>query len=273
MKADAHDVDEVAARLAEAARAAGLVLARHRFRAEARAKADGSPVCAADLAADAEAKRVLAEQLPGVPIVSEETVADRVPEGPFLLLDPLDGTREFLAGGDSYCVAIAYVGEGRALAGALCAPALGRAWYGGRRAFGRRLAEDGGWAGPAEPIAVRPVPPAGPVALVSRFHGDSRSDAILARLAPAEQITLSSAAKFGLIASGEADLNIRCGPTMAWDVAAGDALLAAAGGVLCGLDGQALDYRAIGRDSWRNPPFVAASSAVLAKRAVAAASG
>lgn len=263
--------DDLALALADAAAMAGAVLLTYRGCADARVKQDGSPVCSADLAADRVAKLALADLIPGMPIVSEETIADGVPDGPFILLDPLDGTREFLAGGDSYCVAIAVVEGGRPVAGAIVAPALGRAWYAGRGAWTRDLTGDGEWVGEPRAIHVRVATAAGPTALVSRFHGDPLSDAVLTDLVPAERRTMSSAVKFGLIAAGEADLNVRAGQTMAWDVAAGDAILAAAGGTLLALDGAAIDYRVVGRAGWHNPPFVAASSERLARQAVSSA--
>lgn len=270
---DPAQADALALRLAEAACAAGAVLlAQHRGDG-VRMKDDGTPVCAADVAADRAAKLALARLLPGLPVVSEETVAEGVPDGPFILLDPLDGTREFLAGGDSYCVAIACIDrDGRPLAGAIVAPASGRAWYAGRQAWARAVGPAGDWVSAPVPATVRGLPAQGPVALVSRFHGDARSDAIVDTFAPAERLGMSSAVKFGLIAEGSADINVRCGPTMAWDVAAGDAIVTAAGGALLSLDGSEIDYRAVGRAGWRNQPFVAASGLDIARRAVGTAS-
>ncbi len=263
-----RDRDGLGRKLAEAAGSAAAVLLSRRAAYEVKLKGDGSPVCAADLAADRAAKDALARLLPGFPVISEETVGDAQPDAVFVLLDPLDGTREFLAGGDSYCVAIAVVVDGRPVAGAIAAPALGRLWYGGEHAFTQGFAADGALLGAPRRVAVRAVPAEGPVVLVSRFHGDGRSEGITAALCKGKGVPMSSAVKFGLIACGEADLHVRCGQTMEWDTAAGDAILSAAGGVILTLDGAVPRYGRADRQ-FRNPPFVAASSEGLARRAIA----
>ncbi|CAM5764558.1 3'(2'),5'-bisphosphate nucleotidase CysQ family protein [Bosea minatitlanensis] len=263
-----RDRDGLGRKLAEAAGSAAAVLLSKRAAYEVKLKGDGSPVCTADLAADRAAKDALARLLPGFPVISEETVGDAQPDAVFVLLDPLDGTREFLAGGDSYCVAIAVVVDGRPVAGAIAAPALGRLWYGGEHAFTQGFAADGALLGAPRRVAVRAVPAEGPVVLVSRFHGDGRSEGITAALCKGKGVPMSSAVKFGLIACGEADLHVRCGQTMEWDTAAGDAILSAAGGVILTLDGAVPRYGRADRQ-FRNPPFVAASSEGLARRAIA----
>lgn len=266
------DRDGLARRLAEAARESAAVLLAMRASRDVRFKADGSPVCSADLAADRAAKQALARLLPDFPVISEESVAADATAPVFILLDPLDGTREFLADGDSYCVAIAIILGDRPIAGAIAAPQIGRLWFAGEHAFAGKLAPDGALAGEAVPIAVRPMPEAGPVTLVSRFHGDALSDGVAAAMGSSARMPMSSAVKFGLIAAGEADLHIRGGQTMEWDIAAGDVILQAAGGVVMLLDGSLPRY---GRSEagYRNPPFVAASDVALARRAVAAAAG
>lgn len=263
------DLDEVARRLAEAARLSGAVLLAMRAARDVTIKPDGSPVCSADMAADHIAKRELARLLPGIPIISEESAAEGSPAPLFILLDPLDGTREFLAGGDSYCVAIALVRGDRPVAGAIAAPAGGRVWYAGAGAFVQGFAANGQVLGPARAIAVRTLPEAGPTTLVSRFHGDGLSESTARALGSTATCPQSSAVKFGLIAEGEADLHVRGGQTMEWDIAAGDAILTAAGGIVLTLDGHLPRYGRIDR-GYRNPPFVAASSEALARRALAA---
>ncbi len=264
------DRDDLARRLAEAARLSGAVLLAMRAARDVRIKPDGSPVCSADMAADHTAKRALARLLPGIPVVSEESVAAVAPAALFILLDPLDGTREFLAGGDSYCVAIALIQGHRPVAGAIAAPASGRVWFAGLGAFAQNTASDGTTCGAERRIAVRPLPEAGPTTLVSRFHGDALSESVSDALQSASTCPMSSAVKFGLIAAGEADLHIRGGQTMEWDIAAGDCILCAAGGIVLTLDGQVPRYGCVER-GYRNPPFVAASSEALARRALAAA--
>jgi 3'(2'), 5'-bisphosphate nucleotidase len=265
-----RDRNALARLLAEAARRSAAVLLAMRTERDVRLKADGSPVCSADLAADHAAKKALAQLLPDFPVISEESVGDVAPEAVFILLDPLDGTREFLAEGDSYCVAIALIVDGRPIAGAIAAPALGRLWFAGIDAFAQRVGADGALLGKAEPVGVRPQPAQGPVTLVSRFHGDAISDRVAEMLGSSERLAMSSAVKFGLIASAEADLHVRIGQTMEWDIAAGDAILTAAGGTLLMLDGSLPRYGRSERQ-FRNPPFVAASSEAMARRAIAAA--
>ncbi|PTM41868.1 3'(2'),5'-bisphosphate nucleotidase CysQ [Bosea sp. 124] len=264
------DRNELARCLAEAARLSGAVLLAMRAARDVTIKPDGSPVCSADMAADHAAKQALARLLPGIPVVSEESASAVAPAPVFILLDPLDGTREFLAGGDSYCVAIAVICGERPIAGAIAAPASGRLWFAGEDAFAQGLTPDGATIGEARRIAVRALPAEGPATLVSRFHGDRLSDAVAAALGSTTTVPMSSAVKFGLLASGEADLHVRGGPTMEWDIAAGDVILRAAGGIILMLDGTTPSYGRIDRD-YRNPPFIAASSEALARRAVAAA--
>ncbi|HEV7327036.1 MAG TPA: inositol monophosphatase family protein [Bosea sp. (in: a-proteobacteria)] len=261
------DRDGLAAALGEAARRTAAVLLAKRAARDVKLKADGSPVCSADLAADFAAKQALAELLPGFPVISEESVGEVAPAAVFILLDPLDGTREFLASGDSYCVAIAIIRDGRPLAGAIAAPAIGRLWYGGERSFAQALDADAKPLGAAQRAHVRTEPAEGPLMLVSRFHGDTVSAGVAAAVAKGDGAPVSSAVKFGLIASGEADLHVRGGPTMEWDIAAGDAILGAAGGIVLTLDGERPGYGNADRD-FRNPPFVAASCERLARLAI-----
>lgn len=263
------DRDGLARLLAEAARLSAAVLTAMRAARDVTTKADGSPVCSADHAADRAAKAALAQLLPGFTVISEESVETGVPGPVFILLDPLDGTREFLAGGNSYCVAIAIVCGDRPIAGAIAAPEIGRLWFAGENAFTQALAADGSGAGEPVAIGVRALPETGPVTLVSRFHGDSRSEGIVSAIGASARIPVSSAVKFGLIASGEADLHVRGGQTMEWDTAAGDAILSAAGGVVLTLEGAVPRYGRLDRH-FCNPAFVAASSEKLARRAIAA---
>jgi 3'(2'), 5'-bisphosphate nucleotidase len=263
-----RDRDGLGRKLAEAAAAGAAALLATPMAGDVMLKGDGSPVSSADLAADRAAKEALARLFPGFPVISEETAEAAAPGEVFILLDPLDGTREFLAGGDSYCVAIAVVSAGRPVAGAIAVPAAGRLWFAGSHAYEQGFAADGTLLGAARRTCVRAVPGEGPVALVSRFHGDGRSEGIVAALHCSKGIPVSSAVKFGMIASGEADLHVRCGQTMEWDIAAGDAILSAAGGIVLTLDGARPAYGHPERQ-FRNPPFVAASSEALARLAIA----
>jgi 3'(2'), 5'-bisphosphate nucleotidase len=253
--------------------ALGLALALVRLAAEAgrrvlaadsgdaHVKPDGSPVTAADVAAEAVILAGLGAILPGVPVLSEErAAAGELPRagGTLLVVDPLDGTREYVAGRAEYTVNIALVHDGRPAVGVLHAPALGRSWVGavGAGALGARHAPgDIPMADAFAPVATR-APRRPPAALVSRSHLDSEATALLDRLGVRERRGIGSALKFGLLAEGEADLYPRFGPTMEWDIAAGDALLTAAGGAVLDPAGMPLRYAKAGQ-GYRTGPFVA----------------
>ncbi|MBW8270699.1 3'(2'),5'-bisphosphate nucleotidase CysQ [Caldovatus aquaticus] len=223
----------------------------------ATTKADGTPLTAADLAAEAAIAAGLTALCPELPVVSEES-AERAaarPPGPrFLLVDPLDGTREFLGRTGEFTVNIALVEEGRPTLGVVLAPVPARLWLGDVLA-GRAERREGG-AAPGRPIRVRPVPAAGLVAVASRSHRDAETDAFLARLPIAACRSIGSALKFCLVAEGEADVYPRFGPTMEWDTAAGHAVLAAAGGRVVTPDGAELRYGKYAA-GFRNGPFIA----------------
>jgi 3'(2'), 5'-bisphosphate nucleotidase len=236
------DPDEVALRLGLIAIEAGRGLAAVRDRGAGHcAKEDGSPTTAADRESERLILQRLAAHWPDIPVVAEESVTGRHPGGLFFLVDPLDGTRDYLTGSGEYSVNIALVSGERPIAAGLAAPADGRVWIAGTRALAGRIPRAGeaiGWI----PACVRTAPAGGLVALVSRRHGDEATEACLAALHVGERRTASSAYKFGLIASGEADLYVRCGPTMEWDTAAGDHIVTTAGGAVVGPDGRPLVY-------------------------------
>jgi 3'(2'), 5'-bisphosphate nucleotidase len=242
-----------------AAAASAAILRVRAGTLDTRTKADHSPVTAADEAADTIILDGLTRVLPGIPVVSEESV-DRAPaadlSGDFVLVDPLDGTRELVAGRDEFTVNIALISAGRPHLGIVAAPALGRLWRGHPgRAEQLRLSESGGVSDP-RPIRARLRPTTGLVATVSRSHLDSETKAFLAGLPIVETITCGSAIKFCQLASGEADVYPRFGATCEWDIAAGQAVLTAAGGAVFALDGGPLPY---GRaaEHFRVPGFVA----------------
>jgi len=240
--------------VALADRAGAVILEHYHGDVAVRAKADASPVTAADEAAEAVILARLAELTPEIPVVAEETVASgRVPEldeGPFWLVDPLDGTKEFLSRNGEFTVNIALI-EGRLpILGVVQAPARARAWWGAR---GRGAsARDAG--GNARTIAVRKAPAGGIVAIASRSHRDAETQAFLDQAGVAECISAGSSLKFCLVAEGKADLYPRFGRTMEWDVAAGHAVLAAAGGRVTTRDGAPFLYR---KPGFGNPPFIA----------------
>ena len=239
--------------VALAERAGALILEHYRDGVAVRAKADASPVTVADEAAEALILEGLAELTPEIPVVAEETVAaGHVPElgaGRFWLVDPLDGTKEFLSRNGEFTVNIALI-EGRVpVLGVVFAPALGKIW-GGARGAGALLRDAAG----ERPIAARPRPESGMVAVASRSHSDPQTEAFLDRMGVAERISAGSSLKFCLVAEGRADVYPRFGRTMEWDVAAGHAVLSAAGGRVTTRDGAPFLYR---KPGFENPAFIA----------------
>lgn len=255
MLTDAQARDRIAGTLTEIASEAGEILKRyHGGDCPHVVKLDGSPASLADHAAETFILAALARIWPDIPVIAEESSYDHPPASRFFLVDPLDGTRDFLAGNREYTVNIALVSGDRPIAAALAAPGLGRVWGAGARAFECPIVD--GRPGAARPITVRPVPQEGPVALISGRHGDAETTACLAALPLGATRRVASALKFGLVASGEADLYVRCGPTMEWDTAAGDHVLTMAGGCVVVASGAPMTY---GHDAhhYRNGPFAA----------------
>lgn len=229
---------------------------------EVQHKQDESPVTEADHAAEAIILECLARVAPGVPVIAEEEVAaGRVPAigERFFLVDPLDGTREFVARRGDFTVNIALIENGAPVLGVVYAPANSRLFAGDvaqRYAFRSAQRTEHTELAPREAIHVRPVPARGITAVASRSHRTPETDAFLLRAKVKDLVSVGSSLKFGLVAAGEADLYPRLGPTMEWDTAAGHAVLAAAGGKVSTLDGEPLRY---GKPGFRNPSFVASS--------------
>jgi len=252
-----HDPAALLPRFAAIALEAGERIVAIRARGyETLAKGDGSPLTDADLAAEAAILAGLAEAAPGIPVVSEEATERAVPPpgAAFILVDPLDGTREFLGPTGEFTVNIALVEGGRPVCGVVHAPALGRIWRGhvGHGAETAEVSAGLAW----RPVRARPRPAAGLVAVASRSHLDPATQAFLGRLPVAEHRSIGSALKFCLVASGEADVYPRLAPTMEWDTAAGQAVLEAAGGRVTTPEGAPFTYGK-SADGWRNGPFVA----------------
>jgi 3'(2'), 5'-bisphosphate nucleotidase len=247
-------VTEIAAR-------AALVVRAAIGEGEVRNKADGSPVTAADLAADAAIRAGLTAAAPKVPILSEERAQG--PETPtaasYFLVDPLDGTREFIAGRDEYTINIALMTDKSPLLGVIAAPALGLIWRGivGRGGEHMAFAADGKIM-PPRAIRTRPRPQRICVVVVSRSHVDSRTQAYVDALPQARAIACGSALKFCRIAEGSADLYPRLAPTRDWDVAAGHAIVEAAGGQVLAPEGTAVRY---GTPELLIPGFIASGAA------------
>ncbi len=232
-----------------------------------RRKSDGSPVTEADHRAEAIILEGLRAAWPDIPVVAEEEVsAGRIPgaSAKFFLVDPLDGTREFIERNGEFTVNIALVERGRPVAGMIYAPALGQLF----------VASDGqawradvnhGFAETLAPIRTRPAP--GRLAVVgSRVHCGEDTVEWLKRFDIQELVSRGSSLKFCLVACGEADLYPRFGRTMEWDTAAGDAILRAAGGLTTTIDGVPLSYGNRGRQGeadFANPPFLALGDTTL----------
>ena len=235
-----------------------------------RTKADSSPVCDADERAEVIILAGLAQSLPHVPVVAEEAVSrGEIPVcgHALILVDPLDGTREFLGRNGEFTVNIALIIDGVPQAGAVYAPALKKLWFAGEHAFvcdvepGAALPPSTQW----RPLHARIAPVGALVALASRSHCDAETEAYLARLPVSERRSAGSSLKFCAIAEGGADVYPRFGPTMEWDTAAGDAVLRAAGGAVLASDGALMRYGKAA-SNYRNSAFIAwgdASAAIL----------
>jgi 3'(2'),5'-bisphosphate nucleotidase len=262
--------DAVACFLARIALAAGpAVMEEYRRAATARVKRDGSPVTAADERAEAIIRERLRRLAAPIAIVAEEATAagEAIEIGErFVLVDPLDGTREFVARNGEFTINVALVAGGTPIAGAVYAPAFERLWFGGEAAFAcpAPVRADLPPAAAWRALRVRSAP-ASLVALASRSHGDPATEAFLERLPVGERRRSGSSLKFCVIAEGEADVYPRFAPTMEWDTAAGDAVLRAAGGVVLAAEGGPLLYGKVGA-GLRNGGFVAWGDARLAAR-------
>ena len=245
--------------LADAARRLALeagrtIMAFYRDGTTVETKADRSPVTGADRAADRLIVAGLRAADPHIPVISEESTADDAlaapPGGRFWLVDPLDGTREFIARTGEFTVNIALIEDGRPVLGVLHAPVQGETYVADGQGQAVRIVGKGA----PRPISARAVPDEGPAVVASRLHRDAETDAYITNLRPERIESAGSALKFGLLARGEADVYPRFGRTMEWDTAAGQAVLEAAGGHVRDLNGRELRY---GKAGLVNPPFVA----------------
>jgi len=243
---------DVAIRAAEAAGEAILKVYAEPF--DVLEKSDRTPVTAADLAAERVIVEMLAAAAPDIPIVSEETAPEdgfKPPAARFWLVDPLDGTREFIAKNGEFAVCIGLVEAGRAVLGVVHGPARRVTYAAAGPGTARRIR--GG--GAPEPIAARVPSAAGVVVVHSRSHDNSRRLAEYFAGRPVrERQVCGSALKFGVLAAGEADFYPRFGTTMEWDTAAGQAVLEAAGGSVVEVDGAPLRY---GKHDLKNGGFLA----------------
>ncbi len=231
---------------------------------EVRAKSDDSPVTAADEAADAIISAALRAAFPDVALVTEEQAAShKLRATTFLIVDPLDGTKEFVQRRGDFTVNIAYVADGVALRGIVYAPARNRLFY--TDASGRSVEETGPFAqdhvGQLRPIAVSEPDNAALMVVASKSHRDQATDDYIAKYQIRDMTSAGSSLKFCLVATGEADLYPRLGRTMEWDTAAGHAVLTGAGGLVVRFDDhQPLTY---GKPGFDNPFFIAAAPGVV----------
>jgi 3'(2'), 5'-bisphosphate nucleotidase len=227
---------------------------------ETRTKADYSPVSDADERAEEIILARLEKALPGIPVLAEERAAregvgEQVADA-FLLVDPVDGTKEFVQRKGDFTVNIALVVEGAPVAGCVFAPARREMYFGGREA---RLIEDfapGSSVGEGRVLKTRAYPDGGLVAITSSSHLNDQTKKLLARLPIASQTAIGSSLKFCWVAAGKADVYPRWGPTMEWDTAAGHAVLETAGGRVLQPDGAPFVYGK-GAKGFENGPFIA----------------
>ena len=221
---------------------------------EVTQKSDATPVTEADLASERVIVEILRGAFPEIPIVSEETVPEAgfaSPAARFWLVDPLDGTKEFIARNGEFAVLIGLVENGRPVLGVVHGPAIDVIYA--AHGLGTAAMRQGG--GGFAPIRAREPAPDGVVVVHSRSHENSRRLAEYFQDRPVQQRQVcGSALKFGRLAAGEADFYPRFGPTMEWDTAAGQAVLEAAGGHVFGLDGAPLAY---GKPGLKNDGFLA----------------
>jgi len=231
---------EVLAEIVEAA--SGVILPFWKSELEVVQKADSSPVTEADRAGERLILRLLAERFPGMHVVSEEHASefgtpDEVGER-FALVDPVDGTKAFVRGDPNFSVYIGIIDRGRPIAGAVCAPATGEIWMTtAEGAMKRRVG-----SAVLEPVRARPWPQGEAIALVSHTMKEETAAKLAARYGFTHRQAMDSSIKLVRIAEGAADIYPRHGPTSEWDIAAGHAVLEAAGGALTTPEGEPLVY-------------------------------
>ncbi|MBM85742.1 MAG: 3'(2'),5'-bisphosphate nucleotidase [Rhodospirillaceae bacterium] len=247
------DQDRLDAIVAIARRAGVLIMKYYQGQIAVAEKTDGSPVTNADRAADALIVPALQSLTPDTPVVSEESVeAGEIPDvsgGTFWLVDPLDGTKEYINRNGDFTVNIGLIRDADPVLGVVLAPVQGKAWAGSVN--GGAYEEDA--AGGRRRIHVRTANPSALTIVASRSHRSPELEDYIAAQSVKESISRGSALKFCLVARGDADLYPRTGPTMEWDTAAGHAVLLAAGGSMEMFEGGAFRY---GKPDFRNGWFV-----------------
>jgi 3'(2'), 5'-bisphosphate nucleotidase len=232
-----------------------------------KSKSDASPVTEADEAADAIISAGLRAAFPDVVLITEEQAdSHALSASTFLIVDPLDGTKEFVQRRGDFTVNIAYVENGVPLRGVVYAPAQGRLFY--TQSNGATVEELGDFAkdrvGAVKPLSVSTPDNAALMVVASKSHRDAATDDYIGKYACKDMKSAGSSLKFCLVATGEADLYPRLGRTMEWDTAAGDAVLRGAGGHVVRFD----DHRplAYGKSGWDNPFFIAYAPGVILQK-------
>jgi len=259
------DNDIFEAIIAAAVEAGKVVHDIYRGQIDVSHKGDASPVTNADHAAEAIILKRLGEVAPHIPIIAEEeAAAGRVPAvgTEFFLVDPLDGTKEFIQKRGDFTVNIALIRNRQPVLGVVYAPAKSSLFAGNvtaKNAFRSDVNTDSSEATPRRAIKVRPVPQNGVTAVSSRSHSTPETDAYLALCNVSDRVSVGSSLKFCLVAAAEADLYPRLGTTMEWDTAAGHAVLLASGGTVWAPGGVPLLY---GKPDFRNSYFIASGSLI-----------
>jgi 3'(2'), 5'-bisphosphate nucleotidase len=254
--------------------AAVAILAIERDAIDVRTKANATPVTAADERSQSLLVEAVARLMPGVDVVAEEMASlPALPGDPFVLIDPLDGTKEYVAGSSEYTVNLAVIAGGRPVAGVIAVPAAGTLYRGLAGRGAERLYLAAGRIGEPEPIRTRAAPGDGLVGTVSRSHLDPQTVALLEHLGVTTRLPCGSALKFCRVAEGAADIYPRLATTCEWDVAAGHALVEAAGGAVTGPNGAlfsygnaAARYRIDAFIAWGNPALVSLAAPASAGR-------
>jgi 3'(2'), 5'-bisphosphate nucleotidase len=235
-----------------------------------RVKQDGTPQTDADLASDAAIRAVLAKELPGLAIVSEEEVGELpadFADRPFVLVDPLDGTREYMEGHPDHAVCIAIIENRRPVLGAIVAPMVRRAWTAEADARVFRLSAALELEGPGEPVHVATQHLAAPRLVTSRSRPDPFAAALMPAMPGATLHPLGAVLKLVAVATGEACLFPAGNPSSEWDIAAGEALVLAAGGCMLGVDGRPILY-GDAANRFRHPPYAAGSTEAMVRSAI-----
>jgi 3'(2'), 5'-bisphosphate nucleotidase len=234
---------------------------------EVKSKSDASPVTEADEAADALISEGLRAAFPDVTLITEEQAdSHALTASTFLIVDPLDGTKEFVQRRGDFTVNIAYVEDGKPLRGVVYAPAKGRLFY--TQADGTAVEEAGPFdkatVGALTPLRVSQPDNAALMVVASKSHRDAATDTYIAKYQVKDMTSAGSSLKFCLVATGEADLYPRLGRTMEWDTAAGDAVLRGAGGMMVRFDDHS--PLAYGKAGWDNPFFIAFAPGVTLQK-------